>query len=495
MKLRGLLAVLALSTAALAGKAETDARSALAKARADYDAGELDRGLARIDKAFKACRACADALRAELLRDAGVMRARKGDAAGALADFGYALKMAPGLALPAAYDHPDVRAAWQKAREQTLGIVPLGEPEPAAAPKGDFSHKPWPEQRANTPLPLYVELEGRVSRVVVVYQAEGDGEWKRLRLRRVGKGWGAAVPCADVRIGAVAYYVQGFDGDDLVAASGDKRHAFRTAIRASIEGVTPHLPGRPAPHGCDLGKGCEVEPYACGANEPGAEETGAVSSRLWIGVAGAVGFTAYGGGSNVCRLAPDGSATSGWLCTDPSGEDFPTRRDASVNDGIMDGGRLDSGAVPTAIRIMAAVDYAVTDNLLVGARIGYVHGAYPGAHVSVPAPLHLEARAAWVFGEEPLARTGFAPAAMVGLGTTRLDAPAAVEVVRAGIAGPRTEVAWRVGGPFFAGFGGGFRYAFSPRAAFTALLRFDAALGGLVVVPAGNLEGTLQWGF
>lgn len=500
MKLRALLVLFFLCVCGAARaadpRAEAQARDALQKAAADYDSDAFDRAIARLGKASAACGKCSVELRAELLRDAGVMRAKKGDESGAIADFNFALKLVPDIALPSGYDDPKVVAAWKKAKSK--GPTPTETTskarEDVPPPTSDFVHKPWEEQRANTPIPIYTEYPGHLTRVVVAFQSEGEVDWKRIRLHHVGKGWGGAIGCQDVPLGStVVYFIQGFEGDDLVASAGDKRHPYRTAVRESIEGITPHLPGRPAPHGCDLQKGCDVEPYACGANEPGEHEEGALISRLWIGAAGSVGMAFFGGGDNVCKVNSGGASVTGWNCVTPDGPDFPVN--TAENDAVMRTRRVDAGASVAALRVMAAIDYAVTDNLLVGLRVGIVDGVYPGKRGWLPIPLHLEARVAWVFGDQPLARTGFAPTMMLGLGTSRIDANTDVQVQSANVPGTRTLTAWQVGGPFFAGAGGGVRYAFSPRVAFTTLLRLDAAFGGLVVVPAMSLEGGLQWGF
>jgi hypothetical protein len=75
--------------------------------------------------------------------------------------------------------------------------------------------------------------------------------------------------------------------------------------------------------------------------------------------------------------------------------------------------------------------------------------------------------------------------------STRLfgDAPLAP------IAGDRPKEAWLLGGPFFVGAGGGFRFAFSPRIAFTGVTRVALGIGNSGVIASIVPEVALQCGF
>ena len=501
-----LLAIVAclVSTSAFAAnpKPEQVAKEALMKGAADYTAGQFERALGRLDKALTGCGKCSDDTRASLLRDKAVMQARMGKASDAIDTFTEALVLSPSMQLPKAYDVPAVRAAYIK------GKATAAKAQPA---EGDFSHKPWVEQRTGTPLPIYAEYDGKVSRVVVRYLAPGDDEWKRLNLRRMGNGWAGVIPCVAMDEGLLRYYLQGLDEDEMpVASSGDKNHPYKVTVQSEIDGVAPHLPGRHAPKPC-AENGCEKDPAACGA-EPtappvtnGTEESGLTGefARVWFGFAGSAGFALRGSATDTCLLVGGAPANSAYYCTAPDGStDFPSRGSGDENASLSHGtaGNASAGVSPSAIRVMFSFDFAATKNLLVGARLGYVFGTYAGQAAKtdgkiLPIPLHAELRGSWVFGESPLAREGFAPLLMLAAGTTRIDADTTVLVNRKGIAGQRPEVAWTMGGPFFAGVGGGFRYAFSSRVGFTTVLRVDVPFGGGGIVPAANLESGLQYGF
>lgn len=508
-RLRQLLVViacLAWACAAIAAdqKPEAVAKDALMKGAADYTSGQYDRAEQRLDKALAACGTskCSADTRAALLRDKAVMQARKGEASSAIATFSDALALAPSMQLPKAYDVPAVRAAFIK------GKAAAAKAQPA---EGDFSHKPWVEQRVGTPLPIYAEYDGRVSRVVVRYRPPGDDEWKRLVLRKMGNGWAGVIPCDAMDEGLLRYYIQGLDEDEMpVAASGDKNHPYKVTIQPEIEGVSPHLPGRHAPRPCTDG-GCDKDPAACGAqpvaapaDTPTAEAPSSSDfARVWFGLSGAAGFALRGGAQDSCLLVGGVPASSAYYCTAPDGStDFPARSSSAENDSLTHGsaGNATGGVSPSALRVMFSFDVAATKNLMIGARVGYVFGTYAGQAAKtdgkiLPIPLHFEARASWLFGEAPLSREGFAPLLMLAAGTTRIDAATTVLVTRKGIAGQRPEVAWTMGGPFFAGLGAGMRYAFSPRVGFSTILRVDVPFGGGAIVPAANLEAGLQYGF
>ena len=131
-------------------------------------------------------------------------------------------------------------------------------------------------------------------------------------------------------------------------------------------------------------------------------------------------------------------------------------------------GTASSELSPGGVHVLATIDYAATANLLVGVRLGYVANAYPGdaaasAGKTFAAAIHAEARGTWVFGDEPIARSGLAPYVFVAAGVAHFDAPVTVMIAQQGVAGERAVHAWFVSGPAFGGVGGGARYAFSPR--------------------------------
>jgi hypothetical protein len=149
---------------------------------------------------------------------------------------------------------------------------------------------------------------------------------------------------------------------------------------------------------------------------------------------------------------------------------------------------------------MASLDYALSASFLLGARLGYVFNAYPGeAAVSTGHALgpkvHAEARATYLFGQEPLAHTGFAPMVFVGTGISEFDTHVSSTVTLDNVAGQQPVNIWVTDAPFFVALGGGVRYQFSLRAAFTAAARLNAVIGGNGFTTTYGPEVGVLYGF
>ena len=516
----GLLALAALACAGVASadrRSETAANEALKRADDDYLQSDFAKALRRLQAAEGVCgeASCTAATHAALLRDIGTMQFRLGQGEAATSSFRRARKLAPAIALNPDYDAKDLREAFDAA---TVSAAP-------AMASGDFTHRPAIAEAASTPLPVYVEIESSdaLASVVVKYRNDSMRSFRRAVLKRVGSGWGGYVPCADVVSGSVRYYIQGFDKDgELAASSGDPNHTFAVPVRASISGDPPSLPGLAPLRKCtdedvqalnlDEGERCQEDRQCksgtcatgrCKAVQPFEQEEGGGGgrplARFWIGVAGSLDLGFSSAKSDVCAQS-GGVSTSGFWCTTPDGADFPSQ--GSQANALVAGrsGTPTSELTPGGVHIAATVDYAATANLMLGIRFGYVANAYPGQAASAAGKtlsraLHAEARGTWVFGDEPLARSGLAPYAFVAAGVARFDMPTTVMVAQQGIAGERAVRAWYVAGPAFGALGGGARYAFSPRVAFATGIGIDAAFGpgasGLTVAPEMNI----QYGF
>lgn len=226
--------------------------------------------------------------------------------------------------------------------------------------------------------------------------------------------------------------------------------------------------------------------------------------RFWFGVAGALDLAVVGGVDDVCKLGALALplASSSAYCTNPDGSDFPSRSTPAENDALLPGhsGTLDGGVKVGNVRVMFAADYAVTGSVLVGLRLGYVLNAYPGDAGISGRPaflrnLHIEARGTYVFGRDALVKVGFAPTAFFGAGAATSDGHDDTTVSLAGVRGQTAKNAWQIGGPFFATLGGGARYAFSSRAAFTATWKTSLAFGSPGALFTTGPELGFQYGF
>jgi hypothetical protein len=412
-----------------------------------------------------------------------------------------------------------------------FAIALTAAPRASADPlNGDFVHIPATEQQVNTPLPVYVEYAGSLGRVVIKYAGQGQKTWSRVEMKRVGAGWGGLVPCNALSAGVVRYWIQGFDeSDEAVANSGDPKHPYVVPIRETITSKPPHLPGRGAPETC-TDQPTEPPAEAAAAPpprrpkdapehdedetpvEPARRAAGeGAFARWWVGVSGAADVVSVPGGVDLCKLTSSGipANTTGEYCTNPDGTDFPSRASSgrTMNGALVKGaaGQLPGGIVAGDLRAMIAVDYAVTPSILVGGRLGYVLDAYPTAgaavtdHHAFGAHAHVEARVTYVFGDDPLVRVGFAPAVFAAAGVAAFDGHEASIVSYTTTANHPTVNqpvdVWRTGGPWFLALGGGARYQFSPRTAFTLLARANAAFGGVGALFTFGPEIGFQYGF
>jgi len=486
------LGVLAAARGAHAGaREEAAAKSALKSAHAQHAGKHYARALQILSRAETACEPdqCSPTTLAMLLRDMGTMQVLSGSEDKARGNFSAAMSFDASIDLDPAYASDDVRRVWNDVKSPG-----------SDQPSGDFDHKPPAAQKQGVPLPVYVEYHGSAHPASVVVRYELNGSYRRLELVRVGSGFGNVIPCGAVKLGAVRYYFQGFDGEGLpILESGDKRHPFSVPVKASIDGPLPHLPNHRAPTTCGEGM-VEEEEHAEESTSPQPTTPNASKgfARLWIGLSGSIDFTVVPGGSDVCARDPQGNPIdSNWACTSDTptqGADFP--KDATEAATLVQGqsGKVLSGVQGANVRVKATLDYAVTANLLVGVAIGYVANAYQGSVSPKFAPIHVEAHGAWVFGDEPLAHSGFAPYAEIAGGVAEFDTNLTITAEQSTYAGSRPVQAWHVGGPGFVALEGGLRYAFSQRAAFLLGARATLAFG-IGVFPAFGPDATLAFGF
>jgi len=199
-------------------------------------------------------------------------------------------------------------------------------------------------------------------------------------------------------------------------------------------------------------------------------------ARWWFGVAGVIDFLSLPAAADACALNTQTAApvnSAGYYCTNPDGSDFPSRV---------------SGASPA---------------ILLGARLGYVINTYPTGdaavheHHAFGSRVHFEARGTYVFGDAPLTHEGFAPTVFVAAGMAEFDGHVATiaSMNQKGSTVPYSQPvnAWLTNGPWFLALGGGARYQLSPRAAFNALIRANAAFGGGALLTFGP-EIAFQYG-
>jgi hypothetical protein len=549
-------------------RTEAAAKDALKKAETDYLGMNYGTGATRLQKALRACGTtkCKGGTRAALLRDIGAMLFRKGDKEGASKSWASAARAQPGIKLNPAYDSPDIRSAFEAASASAAstgggeggGGATTGAGKGTGGgggppPEGDFTHTPAMEQKVNTPLPVYVEGgPDEVTAVVVKYKGATMSDWRKVDLDKVGDGWGGLIPCSDVTSGTMRYYIQGLNGKkEPIANSGDAKHPYTVPIQNEISGDEPRLPGMKPPKQCSSASAdCPPDFPGCGKKDSDKEKTEGEGEgeateggegkdqegashrrrRVWLGLGLAVDFMQLPAGQNVCRLWPPPPMTAdpglvgqpansgNYYCTNQDGSDFPARTPrGAVNNSFLHPGTAGNVSNQFAlgnVRLLVAFDYALTNNILLGARLGIVFFTYPGGSPTLDANgsanaavndgrasqygrLHAELRGTYLFGKDPLGK-GLAPMVFVGGGLSEFDAHTSdtVALYPPGV-NPQTGKVniWRTDGPGFFLLGGGARWGITQRLAATLGLRINVAVGGNGVIPTFGPEIATQYGF
>jgi hypothetical protein len=257
---------------------------------------------------------------------------------------------------------------------------------------------------------------------------------------------------------------------------------------------------------CDSDEDCDSDKCTEGKCAAGGSSKGK-GSKLWIGVAVSFDIDFLPGANDVCILPPAGPNNSaGYGCVDPaSGTSFPPSGavDREITKGTSD--QVVGGMKLGNIRLLASLDYALSHNVLLGLRAGYVLSTAPVG--SAFAPLHLEARLSYLIGKDAISKKGLSPMVLAGVGAGEFDAFVPVPVVGTcsgqtggcspvGKAISVTENAWLAAGPVFFTVGGGARVLFAPKVAMTAVLKFQGAFGGAAgFLPGIAPEVGLQFGF
>lgn len=222
------------------------------------------------------------------------------------------------------------------------------------------------------------------------------------------------------------------------------------------------------------------------------------------------------GGTDVCL--DDNQTDLNWACYwSSSQEEAPYHSSQFGNIGPGGGGTIASGFALATRRFLLSIDHALTSNITVGLRLGYAisggppagkyveyerQGAEANTYGEVTAegtpflPFHMEARAAYWFGQEPLGKRGLRPYLHAGGGLAQVDARVVAKVrddFRVGPPTPDTETgeidAWKKLGRGFLMIGGGAAYAISPNLTFQLNLNLMLMLSasGIAIQPSAGL--------
>ena len=184
-------------------------------------------------------------------------------------------------------------------------------------------------------------------------------------------------------------------------------------------------------------------------------------------------------------------------------DDFPSRATQDQNNALQPGqaGQSNGGIHRGVMRLFATFDYALTANILVGARVGATFFVYPGqaaytdgkAWNLLNSRLYLEARGSYLFGEDAINKT-VAPMVFLGLGAGAFDTSTSAGItLQNGQSG--TVNLWQTNGPFFFLVGGGIHVALSDSFGGTLGVRLNGSLGPNGFIPTFGPEAGLMYGF
>jgi hypothetical protein len=202
---------------------------------------------------------------------------------------------------------------------------------------------------------------------------------------------------------------------------------------------------------CEDGGSCEQG--ACTSTR--REETPAPYARNWLSIAMQEDTLLLPSSSDAC------SGGTGYTCFGGDGSYYGASPLAGADD------QVNGGLTLATSRVLVGYDRALGAHVTAGARLGLALGGGPqrpggGGFL----PLHVEARAAYWLGADPLARAGLRYYVVAAGGSAQVDASVPVDVYasRQAYAGGQSQTfkAWRKAGLGFVAAGPAAMIAFTP---------------------------------
>ncbi len=423
----------------------------------------------------------------------------------------------------------EVNYALGEARKQ-LKLDGGGTPAAPAAPAGKgLSHTSPPEQRVNTPLPLYVDLLKELledaKKATVTYLAPGAADWKTLILKRVGEqGFGINVPCADIKTeGDFKYHITVTDSDGaIITGVGSRSAPLVTTIKPKIDGSPPSWPGFAPPEVCGAVESgpkqclddnqCNTG-FVCTNGECAAKSEGLGDDkpkgpkRNYISLSFSPDISIFSG-NDVCSI--DEQQNQHFVCARADGTRYLGVPTADVANNV------NAGLAVGTLRITAGYDRLILDNIMAGARVGFAFRT-ASADDAKFLPVHFEVRGGYYLGKKPFERLGARPFVFLSGGLGQIDSGVTVEVLEDGVAcgaaiaanpdspctkvtdgnrtGPEPRIqkltAIKQAGQGFVSLGGGLQYAVSDLIAFNVGLRLGLTLPVTTFVLSPEVGATI----
>ncbi|HRI67099.1 MAG TPA: hypothetical protein PK156_22795 [Polyangium sp.] len=457
----------------------------------DYLNLELDKAEKKLKDALKKCGdgGCSPNVVAKLHMGLGtVLGGGRQNLDGARDEFVLALKADPSAKLNESYTTPELADAFKKAKEIAKASKPNkpddggggdGGSDGSDKPKtgGDLTHTPPTEQAVNTPVPVYIEVpeDVTVANVKLKYKPFGATKWQTVDMNRIGKGWGAEIPCTDVTTtGDVKYYIIVTDEAGEQLKAGTQKEPHRVAIKHEIEGDEPSFPGKKPPTQCEDKSSCP--PGLPGCDAKGGEKRG---DKGWGSSCDAdrecqTGLICQNGQCEEGQRKSDDGKSSGkknivgvgaqldvmWVGTADnvcSGEKdnyycfYEGTSNRFFGDPIVKEGTngVQSGFAVGGGRAFASYDREITKAgkgaFGLGVKVGVAFGGHPDSTTAPPAwpsahgrnphlpivsfpPLHLEARAYYSFAGNTFEQGALRPYGFLGGGFAKVSASVPVTV-------------------------------------------------------------------
>jgi hypothetical protein len=471
----------------------------------DYVATRYSDAEIKIKQALTVCNqaACSPKVRAQLHRDLGIVyiAGAKGTDEGKR-EFAEAIRLDPNIGLIKELTTPELETVFAAAWSLDTSDLAGG----SGAGGEDIVHRLPREQAVRTPLPLYARLADGVAaaKVEVRYKPFGATEWKTVEMRKLKAGYGIELSCRDVgsTTGDLKYYILAFDAHgDTLAASGSRRSPHTVAIKNTLSGDAPHLPGMPPPVPCGGMGECPLDQPACRSSKAKRQDDGTGTEGKEPTTCKSSDSCAAGQActQGVCGGQTAPSVRKNWLsfAVQQDALFLPSSADAcgamqtytcffggsDLYDGIPlmnEGTNKVNGRLGLATtRVLVGFDRLLGDNLMAGVRLGYAfRGGPPGrTEGKVFLPLHLELRAAYLMGDKPLGK-GLRPYLVVAGGIAQVDAslPVSVDDSRSET-GSYKLVAWKKSGRSFVGGGAGAVFALGANSGLLLEAKLQEMLG------------------
>jgi hypothetical protein len=226
--------------------------------------------------------------------------------------------------------------------------------------------------------------------------------------------------------------------------------------------------------------GCKDAPVK---EEPSPEEAAPVDvpfKRHWFSLSFQADVLLLPSAANAC------AGGTGYTCF---GQGYYAGRPLADADDLVNG-----GARLATMRILLGYDRALGSNFTVGGSLGFAFNGGP-QRPGGPAfePIHLEARASYWFGHDPLGRSGFRPFVSVSGGMAEVDGSIPVDIYSSTAAYQAGQsenyTAWKKTGLGFVAIGLGLMYAVTHDGGIVLEAK------GQQMFPTAGAGGALQLGY